>query len=519
MALWWQKGSIYQIYPLSFKDSNGDGSGDLPGIESKLDYLQWLGVDAVWLSPIYPSPFADFGYDVSDYCGIHPLFGSMADFERLLARAHQLGLRVILDLVPNHTSHEHPWFKDSSSARDSSKRDWYIWRDAATGGGPPNNWLSVFGGSAWTWSESSGQYYYHAFLKEQPDLNWRNPEVRHAMYDVLRFWLEKGVDGFRVDVMWHLIKDKEFRDNPPNPDYKGERAPYYALLPVHSTDQPEVHEIVREMRRLLDSYGERVLIGEIYLPVHRLVTYYGQDNRGAHLPYNFQLIQLPWQAPQIYSAVNNYEASLPPNAWPNWVLGNHDKPRVAGRIGAAQARIAAMLLFTLRGTPTLYYGDELGMANAKLPREAFRDPSDVNRDGERTPMQWTAEDHAGFSRARPWLPLADGWRQINVETMKADPSSLLDFYHRLLELRRTEEALTVGSYEPLTCSKSSLMFRRRAADGSFAIALNLTSQPDRLHTACRGEVMFSSNDKRLGFKVQNIVELDPDEGLIIREQR
>src|SRR5690606_18328771 len=269
--LWWQRGIVYQIYPRSFHDANGDGVGDLPGILAKLDYLEWLGVDAIWIAPVYPSPMADFGYDVADYVGIHPVFGTLADMERLIEAAHRKNLKVILDFVPNHTSDRHPWFLEARSSRSNPKRDWYIWRDAKPDGSPPNNWLSVFGGPGWTWDETTGQYYCHAFLKEQPDLNWRNPEVRAAMYDAMRFWLDRGVDGFRVDVLYHVMKDENLRDNPPNPDYDPCDTPYHKLIPAYSTDQPEVHDVVREMRAVLDEYSERVLIGEIYLPIPRLV--------------------------------------------------------------------------------------------------------------------------------------------------------------------------------------------------------------------------------------------------------
>jgi alpha-glucosidase len=278
--LWWQKGVVYQVYPRSFQDSNGDGVGDLNGIKQRLDYLKWLGIDAIWISPIYPSPMADYGYDISDYTAIHQLFGTIEDFDSLLIEVHHRGMKLVLDLVPNHTSDQHPCFLESRSSKDNSKRDWYIWKDAKEDGHFPNNWLSVFGGSAWEWDDQTKQYYYHAFLKEQPDLNWRNPEVQEAMLNVMRYWLDKGVDGFRIDVMWHMIKDEQFRDNPVNPDYDPLTADYEQLLPVYSTDQPEVHDIVQKMRNLLDQYNERMMIGEIYLPIHKLVTYYGTNSNG-----------------------------------------------------------------------------------------------------------------------------------------------------------------------------------------------------------------------------------------------
>jgi alpha-glucosidase len=294
--LWWQRGIIYEVYPRSFVDSNGDGVGDLTGLISRLDYLRWLGVDAVWISPLYPSPMKDFGYDVADYTAIHPLFGTLADFDRLIGEAHARDLKVILDFVPNHSSDQHPWFVESWSSRDNPKRNWYIWRDPGAGGGPPNNWLSAFGGSAWEYDPHTEQYYYHAFLREQPDLNWRNPEVVEEMLHVLRFWLERGVDGFRVDVLWHLIEDDQFRDNPPNPGWRDGIDPYQKLIPLYTTDQSEVHGVIARMRRLVDQYNDRVLIGEIYLPVERLVQYYGVDLGGVHVPFNFQLLLTKWHA-------------------------------------------------------------------------------------------------------------------------------------------------------------------------------------------------------------------------------
>ena len=310
-ATWWQRGVIYQIYPRSFQDSDGDGIGDLKGIERRLDTLVELGVDAIWISPIYPSPMADFGYDVADHCNVDPRFGTLADFDRLLVAAHARNLKIILDFVPNHTSDQHPWFTESRASRNNPRRDWYIWRDPAPDGGPPNNWISDFGGSAWEWDEASDQYFYHAFLKEQPDLNWRNPSVQQAMYDVLRFWFARGVDGFRIDVLWHMIKAADFPDNPLNAGYHPGMGEMHRVLQLHSTDQPEVHAIAAEMRRIADSYGDRVLIGEIYLPLDRLVHYYGRDSAGVHLPFNFQLLEAPWHARGLAAMIAEYEAALP----------------------------------------------------------------------------------------------------------------------------------------------------------------------------------------------------------------
>lgn len=479
-ALWWQRGVIYQVYPRSFQDSNGDGIGDLRGIESRLDDLVALGVDAIWISPIYPSPMADFGYDVADYTGIDPRFGTLDDFDSLLRAAHDRGLRLLLDFVPNHSSSEHHWFVESRASRDNPKRDWYIWRDPAPDGGPPNNWISDFGGPAWEYDEATGQYYYHAFLKEQPDLNWRNPELRRAMLDVLRFWFDRGVDGFRIDVLWHMIKHSDFPDNPANPAYTPAMGEMHRVLQLHSTDQPEVHGIAADMRRVADRYPERVLVGEIYLPVDRLMRYYGEGEPGVHLPFNFQLIEAPWEARSLARLIAEYEAALPAGGWPNWVLGNHDRPRAATRFGEAQARVAAMLLLTLRGTPTIYYGDEIGMADVAIPPDQVQDPRELRepgiglgRDPVRTPMAWDASANAGFSTGAPWLPLHADWQARNVAAQRQDPRSMWRLYHDLLALRRARPALSVGDWLPVECAGNLLAYERRHGDERLLVVLNL----------------------------------------------
>jgi alpha-glucosidase len=518
---WWQRGVIYQVYPRSFQDSDGDGVGDLAGIRRRLDYLQWLGIDAVWLSPIYPSPMADFGYDVSDYTAIDPVFGTLAEFDSLLADAHDRGLKVLLDFVPNHTSDQHPWFVESRSSQTNPKRDWYIWRDPRPDGGPPTNWLSNFGGSAWEFDPRTGRYFYHAYLKEQPDLNWRNPAVREAMYAALRFWLDRGVDGFRIDVIWHLVKDDQFRDNPLNPDFRDGEWPYRRLVPEFTADRPEVHEVIAEMRAVLDSYPDRMMVGEIYLPVDRLVTYYGAGGKGAHLPFNFQLIQLPWDAKVIADAVQAYEAALPPHGWPNWVLGNHDKSRIASRVGPAQARVAAMLLLTLRGTPTLYYGDELGMPDVPVPPELVQDPWEKNtpglglgRDPVRSPMQWDDSPNAGFTTGRPWLPLASDYTERNVAAHRDDPRSMLTLYHRLLALRRTDPALTAGGYAPAGDGPVWFSFVREAGTRRVFVALNFAPKPVRVSVPGRGRVLLSTHLDRNGDTAEGL-DLRGDEGVIV----
>jgi alpha-glucosidase len=522
---WWRHGIFYQVYPRSFQDSNADGVGDIKGIIGRLPYLKELGIDAVWLSPVFPSPMADFGYDISDYAGIDPLFGTMEDFDALIASAHESGLRLILDLVPNHTSDQHPWFIESRGSRDNPKRDWYIWRDPGPNGEPPNNWLSEFGGSGWEYDAITGQYYYHAFLAQQPDLNWRNPQVRQAIYDVMRFWLHRGVDGFRVDVIWHLIKDAEFRDNPPNPHYRDGRPPHEKILTQYSTDQPEVHEVIAEMRRVIDEFDARVLIGEIYLPLHRLVAYYGNDLTGAQMPFNFALLSTLWSARSIEKIIADYEKALPPRAWPNWVLGNHDRPRVASRVGPEQARVAAMLLLTLRGTPTLYYGDEIGMRQVPIAPEQVRDPFEKNvpgigigRDGCRTPMQWSAEAYAGFSTVTPWLPLAHDFARENILNLDADARSILSLYKALIALRRQLPQLVSGAYEPAAAQGDILLYRRRIDRDAVVIALNLGADPVAVTSSAIGfgsEILLSTFLDRRGEKIEGVLDLRGDEGVII----
>ncbi|MFT2008043.1 alpha-amylase family glycosyl hydrolase [Pontibacter sp. 13R65] len=524
--LWWQEGVIYQIYPRSYQDSNGDGVGDLQGIIKRLDYLKWLGINAIWVSPIFSSPMADFGYDISNYQDIHPLFGTMEDFDRLLAEVHARDMKLILDLVPNHTSDQHPWFLESKSSRDNPKRDWYIWQDALPDGSEPNNWLSVFGGSGWEWDESTQQYYYHAFLKEQPDLNWRNPEVQEAMLNVMRFWLDKGVDGFRVDVMWHMVKDDRLRDNPVNPNYEPHMATYERLIPAYSTDQPEVHDIVRKMRAVLDEYEERMMIGEIYLPIHKLMTYYGNDNNGAHLPFNFLLLSLKWEAQQIASNVDMYEGALPDGGWPNWVLGNHDQPRITSRVGASQAKVAAMLLLTLRGTPTIYYGDEIGMRDVPIPPEEVQDPQGLNmpdlhlsRDPARTPMQWEDTPHAGFTDGKPWLRLPDYFRRINVKVQQDDPFSMLTLYRRLIKLRQEEPALKIGDYIPVYSDHQVLAYIRKSGSQRFLIVLNLSHRPcffKPKHQTFSGTVLLATIPERENTTITESISLGGDEGILVR---
>jgi alpha-glucosidase len=512
---WWKHAVVYQIYPRSFQDSNGDGIGDLIGIRRRLDYVVELGVDAVWISPIYPSPMADFGYDVADYCGIDSMFGTMEDFDRLLEDVHRRGLRMILDFVPNHTSDQHPWFIESRSSPDNPKRDWYVWRDE------PNNWQSHFGGSAWEFDEKTGQYYLHEFLKEQPDLNWRNPAVKDAVFEALRFWLRKGVDGFRVDVMWLMIKDDRFRDNPPNPAYKVGQGSRERLLPVYDADRPEVHGLVAEMRDVLEEFGDRVLIGEIYLPVPRLMQYYGPELRGANLPFNFQLLQCAWTADELAHTISDYMSALPSGAWPNWVLGNHDKPRIASRIGLKKARCAALLLLSLPGTLTIYYGEELGMQDVLIRADEAHDPAErrqpgigMGRDPERTPMPWDNSRQCGFTVDNPWLPIGDVNRAVNVDWSRKDPGSMLALYQQLLRLRRAEPVLVTGQLTEINASEGLLQFVRTNGKRRFRVMINLGEEARRIPVEA-GVIAACTKLGREGDSVNEGVRLEAADAVII----
>ena len=524
---WWQNSTVYQIYPRSFQDTNGDGVGDLNGITERLDYLADLGVDALWISPFYPSSMKDFGYDIADFSGVDPLFGTLADFDRLVAETHKRGMRLIMDYVPNHSSDEHPWFKESRSSRDNPKRDWYVWRDGRSVNQLPSNWLSVFGGSAWTLDQTTGQYYYHQFLREQPDLNWRNPEVQDAMLGAMKFWLDRGVDGFRVDAINHAFETEELRDEPANPSYDDSKPEYDSLLHPFTTDQPGNHDVVRAMRKLVDKYpGDRVLITEAYLPYDRQALYYGTRTAPeAQLPFNFQLLELPkWTAEAVATKVNEYEAALPAHGWPNYVLSNHDKPRLASRLPAGQVRIAAMVLLTLRGTPTLYYADELGAPNVAIPPERVQDPVEIKapgkgfgRDPSRTPMLWDASPYSGFSTVEPWLPVEPNFATLNAAAQSCDPSSVLSLYRALLQLRRSNTALQVGSYKQIAAPKGVFAFVRQDGAKKVLVALNFTGAPATVDLGqLRGSVALTSlMDSRVGEQVSGRLELRSNEGVVL----
>jgi alpha-glucosidase len=538
---WWRHGVIYQIYPRSFADSDGDGVGDLPGIQAHLDHLSDLGVDAVWLSPFYPSPMADFGYDVADYTGVDPLFGTLDDFDRLVAEAHGRGIRVVVDLVPNHTSDQHPWFLESRSSRDSAKRDWYVWADSRPDGSPPNNWISAFPrtGRAWTFDERTGQWYLHSFTPQQPDLNWWNPEVREAMDEVMRFWLDRGVDGFRVDVAHKMARDPELLDNPlveldadaehdTSAEARIARLARLKAVDRRDEDWPEVHEILRRFRRTLDAYDDRMAVGEVYLlDLQRLARYYGSGQDEFHLAHNFVFLTQPWKAAAFRSVVDEFTGLLPPDAWPAWMLGDHDVSRIASRYdeggnGQARARVAAMLLLTLRGTPFVYAGDEIGMTDGEVPPHRVVDVD--GRDPERTPMQWDGSPGAGFTRpgVEPWLPVGREAATVNVAAQRDDPASMLGLYRRLIRFRKRSAALRGGDYRSLPDAPDGCYaYLRTAGEERLLVALNLSGQPLSFEPglgADSGRLELATDPGRAPGDAVGLRPLiiGPDEGVVVR---
>jgi alpha-glucosidase len=513
---WWKSAVFYQIYPRSFCDVNGDGVGDLEGIRRHLDHLAWLGVDALWLCPFYRSPMADFGYDVADYCDVDPLFGTLDDFDRLLADAHDRGIRIIVDWVPNHTSDRHPWFLESRSSRASPKRDWYIWRDGSPEGGRPNNWKAAFGGDAWTWDEATGQWYLHLFLPEQPDLNWRNPEVAEAMHGVLRFWLDRGVDGFRIDVVQGLAKDPALPDDPAD-----------AALPHSATnDHPDTHAILRGLRRVVDGYpGDRVLVGEVYLlATERVARYLGEGDE-LHLAFDFTPLYAPWDAGAWRACLQIIEREVESRGgWPTWTLSNHDNPRHRTRYGSmperngggaaddqARARAAAVLLLALRGTPFLYYGEELGLEDAEVPPHRVVDPG--GRDPCRAPMPWDGSPHHGWA-AEPWLPWPPQVDAHNVAAERAEPGSVLHLYRRLLAARRASPALRLGSRRLLDAPPGVLAWEREAGGDRRAAVVNFGPAAARVRLPGTWCVEVASTGEGEGGPFGG--EMGPDTAVLLR---
>jgi alpha-glucosidase len=522
---WWRDGVMYHVYVRSFADSDGDGLGDLPGLIARLDYLNGaadsLGVDAIWLSPCFPSPDRDFGYDVAEYTAIDRRFGTLADFDRLIVEAHRRGIRVLLDLVYNHTSDEHAWFRQSRSSRDDPRRDWYEWRDARPGGRPPNNWKSVFGGRAWTWDPATRQYYHHLFAREQPDLNWRNPEVRNALWEAARFWLDRGVDGFRLDVFnaWY-----EHPDLPDNPLWPGLR-PFGRRRFLHEIDQPEMHQALADLRALLDEYPGRAAVGEPLLADPARAALFCGD-RGLHMVFNFEFSHCPWNAAAFRAAIERGLKALPPDGWPCWVLGNHDLPRLVTRFGAPRgdevARVAAALLLTQCGTPFIYYGEELGLPDVRLHRSRIQDPPGrrywpfyKGRDGCRAPLPWNAGPNGGFTTGAPWMPMRTDVAERNVEVQRRDPRSVWSFYRDLLSLRRASAVLRRGSFESLGRPSPRGLAYLRSVDGGQAL-VTLNFGPASLRLGLRREIdpagwrlALSAHPDRVASLARGAVDLGP----------
>jgi alpha-glucosidase len=489
-GVWWREGVLYQVYVRSFADSNDDGVGDLRGLVEKLDYLAWLGVRGIWLSPVNPSPNVDWGYDVADYLDVHPDVGTLADLDRLVGEAGARGIRVLLDLVPNHTSDRHPWFRE--------RPEYYVWADEI-----PNNWRSVFGGPAWTLDEDRGRYYLHNFAREQPDLDWWSPEVRAEFERILRFWLDRGVAGFRIDVAHALVKDRELRDDPPRPDGDG-------VLNVYSMNRPETHEILRSWRRIADSYEPaRLLLGEAYvLEIDAWSSFYGDGQDELGLAFNFPLLHRELDAAQMRSVVAASEAALPAAAWPCWAGSNHDARRLATRWcggDEALARCALLVLLGLRGTPVLYYGDELALTDGHVPPDRILDVASPPRDPGRTPMPWTSD--GGWRD--PWLPLEDTTR--NVEDQRADPGSTLHFTRDLIALRKLLDGFATGSYEELAAPDGAWAWRR--GDG-VVVAVNLGGERAQVE-AVTGEIALSTTRRRDGKRIDGVLRLGPAEGAVV----
>ena len=520
-AAWWRDGVIYQVYPRSFQDSNGDGVGDLRGIINRLDYLQWLGIDAIWLTPITVSPDADLGYDVADYCDVQPAFGDLKTADELIAQATQRGMKVVLDIVPNHSSDRHPWFIYARSSRTATHRDWYVWADARPDGSLPNNWLSAFGGPAWTFDRKTGQYYLHNFLPEQPDLNWWNPDVRDAFDEIYRFWFDRGVAGFRIDVAHGIVKDRELRDNPPP---TADDPPSIHLLgqrPVYNTERPEVHEVLRRWRALADTYDPpRILLGETYvLDVRSISRFYGQGDE-LQLAFNFTYVHAPFQARALARLVDESERIIGVRNWPVWTVSNHDLSRVMTRWAGGderKVRCALLSLLTLRGTPVLYYGDEIGMPDTPISKDELQDalgkrhwPQPRGRDPERTPMPWRNADGAGFTDpgVRPWLPIGEAKR--NVEDQRRDPGSTLHFVRDLIAIRRQLPDLHAGTYRELPAPEGAWVSQRGSGT---TVALNLSDQPVELREV-RGRLVIGTARSRDGERLDGRLSLEPWEGAV-----
>ncbi len=515
--LWWRDGIIYQIYPRSFNDTNHNGLGDLPGITARLDYFKNLGVDALWLSPFYSTPDADFGYDISNHVDVDPRFGSLKDFDTLIEKSHKRGIRIILDLVLNHVSDQHPWFQQSRVDSTNPKQDWFIWQDSI-----PNNWESVFGGKAWTYDEKRGQYYYHMFLKEQPDVNWRNPEVRKAQMDVLRFWLERDVDGFRLDVFNVYFKDEQLRNNPP----KWGRRAFERQHHLYDGDQPEMESVLKEMRDILDEYPERYAVGETFLATReKIIRYNGTDK--LHAAFDFEFLWSKYKPEKFLKAINNWE-NLAEEAqmFPNYVLSNHDAPRPATRYAKneddARIKVIMAMLLTMRGTPFLYYGDEIGMRDISLKRSEIMDPPgkkywpfNKGRDGCRSPMQWDDSINAGFSTEKPWLPVHPNYKKRNVSVQQEDESSIFNFTREIIALRKDNKTLRHGELIPFSAVPDDVMaYLRQRDDEEILVLLNFSKKEKKVALPQKSwQILFSKN--REGEADEEIILL-PHEVLLLK---
>ena len=522
---WWRSGVLYQLYPRSFADANGDGHGDLEGVIAHLDHLAWLGIDAIWLNPIHPSPNADWGYDVADYLDVHPDFGDLATLDRLIARAAEHDIRVVLDLVPNHTSDRHPWFEDARTSRTAEHRDWYVWADARPDGSPPNNWVSVFGGAAWTWDETTQQYYLHNFLAEQPDLNWWNEEVRSAFDDILRFWFDRGVAGFRIDVAHGIVKDVDLRDNPLAVEGDDALTRSLGQRQEFNMNRPEVHDVIRRWRAIADRYDqEPILVGETWVAdLTRLMRFYGDGTDELHLALNVPFV-FAELGDEMRVIVEREEAVIPAEAWPTWTGSNHDAARFPTRWcdgDDRKIRAALVMLLTLRGTPILYYGDELGMSDVAVPKDRLRDPvglrgwpAEPGRDRARTPMPWTGGANLGFTLpgVEPWLPVGDPG--INVADQRDDPGSVLNLTRASIALRRARPDLRESGYAAVEAPDGIWAWRRGSGT---LVVLNHTDDPIDEDVGV-GEILLSSQANRAGERIEQRVRVGPWEALVIAEQ-
>jgi alpha-glucosidase len=529
--IWWKKGVVYQIYPRSFMDSDSDGIGDIKGIISKLDYLNdgtenSLGVDALWISPFNKSPMRDFGYDISDYRDIDPIFGNINDFKVLLSEAHKRNIRIIMDLVLNHTSDEHPWFIESRKSKDNPKRDWYIWQENK--GKRPNNWVSLFEmKNAWWLDEKTNEYYLGTFTRYQPEVNWRNPVLRKEMFDLIRYWLDMGVDGFRLDVVNWFIKDEELRDNP----WKLSLTPMDVQKHVYDRNRPETHDICKELRIITDQYEERMLVGEIYTKdISEAVSYNGKENDELHMAFNFNFLFGKWSAEEFYKKITEYYALLPKEAWPNFTLSNHDQPRhyyrySDGRHEDERAKVAAALIMTLKGTPFIYYGEEIGMTCERLLRKDLQDPLGKKgwpvikgRDEERTPMQWDSTKNAGFSSGSTWLPVNSDYERKNVRLQDEDSESLFTFYKSLIWHRKRSKAITQGHIEFVNQKSKNLLIYKRICESELKIIVLNFSDKQEMISICteeKGEIFFGTHRKQGQEVALKELSIYPYEVLII----